>query len=238
MVVPFMFRRTTISVFIMVTPRMSGIALDYMALTGLGRILTVGVAGATAGEGVDGIEVKEIIMMPRRSSIAFMILVVSFFSGAALARDGSDRQGGIHRGASNGGHVRGEHVEGSRHRNYGEFEFFVGSPFFGPDFYYWPYYTYPPYYSSPTMIMPSIPPAYIDQGTVVSQIQPLGPSNLDYCLDPAGYYPYVKECSSGWRRINPLSIEQQPGYWYYCTNPAGYYPFARECSAIWRNVVP
>ncbi len=182
--------------------------------------------------------VEETIMMPRRLSMVFIILIALFSSGGALARDGGDRHGDIHRGAFKGGHVRGEHVEGSRHRNYGEFEFFVGSPFFWPDFYYWPYYTYPPYYSSPTMIMPSTPPAYIEQGTVVPQIQPLQQNNLDYCSDPAGYYPYVQECSSGWRRINPPLIEQEPGYRYYCTNPAGYYPFVRECSAVWRNVVP
>lgn len=173
-------------------------------------------------------------MMPRRLSIAFMILIALFSSGEALARDGGDRHGGVFKG----GHVRGEHFEGSRHRNYGEFKFFLGSPFFWPEFYYWPYYTYPPYYSSPTMIMQSSPPAYIDQGTVVPQIQPFQPNNLDYCSDPAGYYPYVQECLSGWRRINPPPIEQEPGYRYYCTNPAGYYPFVRECSAVWRNVVP
>lgn len=164
--------------------------------------------------------VEETLMMPRRLSIVFMILVTLSYSGGALARDGGDRHGGVVKG----GHVRGEHFE--------------GSPFFWPDFYYWPYYTYSPYYSSPTMIMPSGPPAYIDQGTVMPQVQSLGPSNLDYCSDPAGYYPYVQECSSGWRRINPPPIEQEPGYRYYCTNPAGYYPLVRECSAIWRNVVP
>ncbi|HEY8095718.1 MAG TPA: hypothetical protein VIE65_06425, partial [Methylobacter sp.] len=149
--------------------------------------------------------VEETIMMSRRLSTVFMIVIALFFSRGALARDGGDRHGGVFKG----GHVREEHFEGSRHRNDGEFEFFQGSPFFWPDFYYWPYYTYPPYYSSPTMIMPSVPPAYIDQGTVVPQIQPIQPNNLDYCSDPAGYYPYVQECSSGWRRIDPPLIEQE-----------------------------
>lgn len=50
MVVPFMFRRTTISVFITVTPRM---AADMVTvITGLGRILTAGAEEAGAEEGM------------------------------------------------------------------------------------------------------------------------------------------------------------------------------------------
>ena len=65
--------------------------------------------------------------MSRRLSIVFIILITLFFSRGALARDGDDRHGGMFKG----GHVREEHFEGSRRRNYGEFEFFLGSPFFG-----------------------------------------------------------------------------------------------------------
>lgn len=162
-----------------------------------------------------------------------MILIMLLTSGVSIARDEDEGRGRTHRGAVRGGHVRGEHVE----KFYGESGFFVDSPFSRPDFYYWPYYSFPPYYSSPTIIMPSTPPAYIDQGTA-PYTQPLAPSNLDYCSEPAGYYPYVRECPSGWRRIEPHRIEQQPGYWYYCTHPSGHYPSVRECPSIWRNVVP
>ncbi|HEY8037911.1 MAG TPA: hypothetical protein VIF37_20220 [Methylobacter sp.] len=177
-------------------------------------------------------------MMSRWLSIVFTILVVSFSSEDALARDRGDKHGSAHGKAFKKSHARGEHFEESRDPDYGELEFFAGAPFFQSDFYYWPYYTYSPYYFSPSTIIQSAPLNYIDQGTVVPQVQSLGPSNQDYCLNPAGYYPYVKECWSGWQRINPPPIEQQPGYWYYCTNPAGYSPLVRACSAIWQNVVP
>lgn len=53
-----MFRRTSLSVFITVTPRMADMVT---VITGLGRIITAGAAGAAgataAGEVVAGIEV-------------------------------------------------------------------------------------------------------------------------------------------------------------------------------------
>lgn len=156
--------------------------------------------------------VEETTMMPRRLSIVLMIFSAMLTSEDSMAREG----------------VRNHDNDGFR----------VDSPSFSSDFYYWPYYSFPPYYSSPSTIMHSTPPAYIDQGTVLYNTQPLTPSNLDYCSDPAGYYPYVNECRSGWRRIEPQLIEQQPGYRYYCIHPAGSYSSIRECSPIWRNVVP
>jgi len=203
-------------------------------------------------------------MMPGRLSIALMILIALLTSEGAMARDGGGHGGGFggghgggfggghgggfggfHRGgfsgvpggAFRGGHVGGGHFGGFHHHGHGGVGLFVGSPFFWPDFYYWPYYSFQPYYSSPTLITPSIPPTYIEQGTV-SAVQPLEPNSWDYCSDPAGYYPYVKECPAGWQTIEPQPIEQQPGYWYYCTSPPGYYPYVRECSTVWQNVVP
>jgi len=129
------------------------------------------------------------------------------------------------------------HFNAPRHHHYGGTGFFIESPYSQPNFYYWPYYTYQPYYSSPTIITPSSPPTYIDQGTVLNP-QSLEPNRWDYCPDPAGYYPYVQDCPGGWEKIEPQPIEQQPGYWYYCSDPPGYYPYVRECSAVWQNVVP
>lgn len=58
MVVPSMFRRTNISVFPTVMPRMvdTAMAIDFTALAGLDRTFTVGVEGAMAGEDIAGIE--------------------------------------------------------------------------------------------------------------------------------------------------------------------------------------
>jgi hypothetical protein len=58
MVVPFMFRRTIISVFITVTLRMADIAIDFTALTGLDRMLTVGEGGGIlVGEDMADIDI-------------------------------------------------------------------------------------------------------------------------------------------------------------------------------------
>lgn len=169
--------------------------------------------------------------------IVLTIFVVSFSSKDALARDRGDKDSSAHGKAIKKSHVRGEHAKKSADASHDELEFSVEPLFSRPEFYYWPYYTFSPY-SSPSTLMQSPPSAYIDQGTVTPQIQPLGPTNQDYCLNPAGYYPYVRECLSGWQRVNQPLIEQQPGYRYYCTNPAGYYSSLRECSPIWRNVGP
>jgi len=198
-------------------------------------------------------------MMPGRLSILFMILIALLSSEGSMARDGGGHEGrsgggrgdgfgGEHRSGFSGdrgsrfgdahvGESRKGHVGAPRRHDPGRAGFFIESPYSQPNFYYWPYYSFEPYYSSPSIIIPSRPPAYIDQGTVLN-IQSFGPNSWDYCSSPAGYYPYVQECSAGWQRIEPQPIEQQPGYWYYCTDPPGYYPYVRECSAVWRNVVP
>lgn len=202
-------------------------------------------------------------MMPGRLSIAPMILVALFISEGSMAREGDQHEdrladvsgsgtgrahelafdngrksnsGDAHRRALREGHAGAEHSGRPRQHDLDKTSPLKESPYSWPEFYYWPYYTFQPY-SLPSTVMPFSPPAYIDQGTALS-IQSLGPSSADYCSSPAGYYPYVQECPSGWQRIEPQLIEQQPGYRYYCTNPPGSYPYNRECSAIWRNVVP
>ena len=167
-------------------------------------------------------------MKSRRLSIVLTMLVALLASGGSMARGGGGHGGGF--GGGYGGGFRGGYVGGFRHYGYGGSGFFVGFP------YYWPYYSYPPYYSSSAGIIPATPPVYIQQGTV-PKVQSLESNSWDFCSNPKGYYPHVKECPAGWQRIEPQPIGQEPGYWYYCTNPAGYYPYVRECSAIWQKVV-
>lgn len=119
----------------------------------------------------------------------------------------------------------------------GGFGFFVGDPFFWSPYYYRPYYFYPRYYSSPALIVPSAPSVYIEQNTV-PKVQSIEPNNWNYCPNPEGYYPHVKECPTGWQRIESQPLGLESGYWYYCADPAGYYPYIRECSAMWQKVVP
>lgn len=105
---------------------------------------------------------------------------------------------------------------------------YFGSPFF-------PYYPYTPYYYPPTVIVPTEPPVYIEQEPA-SKPQP--PSAWNYCPNPQGYYPYIKECSAGWQAVAPQPAGQEPGYWYYCQNPAGYYPYQRTCPLTWQKITP
>jgi len=99
--------------------------------------------------------------------------------------------------ADRGGHGHGGH--GGWHGSYG---FYFGFPFYGPGYYPAPYY-YPPYYYPPSVVVPSSPPVYIEQGG--TQAAP-GSSQQNwwyYCGDSKTYYPYVKECPGGWQRVEP-----------------------------------
>jgi len=57
---------------------------------------------------------------------------------------------------------------------------------------------------------PSHPaPVYFQQPTVITQAapQPALVSEQNwwyYCSQPAGYYPYVKACPTGWTRVSPI----------------------------------
>ncbi len=91
----------------------------------------------------------------------------------------------------------------------------IGLPFpwyYGPSYHYphYPYYPYYPpryeYYYPPTIVVPSAPPAYLER-----EVRPqpgasgaIVPGYWYYCRSREGYYPYVKECPSGWERVSPV----------------------------------
>lgn len=71
--------------------------------------------------------------------------------------------------------------------------FYYGGPFWHP---WW--YAPPPYYyyPAPVVTVPAEPTTYIEQGR----------DNTGwwyYCESSRGYYPYVKECPTGWERVPP-----------------------------------
>ncbi len=76
---------------------------------------------------------------------------------------------------------------------------FIGAPLL------WPYYPGPyypgPYYYPPVVAQPSSPPLYIEQEPLFAQ------QYWYFCRNPQGYYPYVKQCLSGWLQVVP----QPPG---------------------------
>lgn len=82
------------------------------------------------------------------------------------------------------------------HGHHGHFRgsvgIFIGDPF-------WPWY-YRPYYYPPVVAVPAAPPVYIEQG---GSEAPANQSYWYYCDRSQGYYPYVKDCPGGWKRVVP-----------------------------------
>jgi hypothetical protein len=65
------------------------------------------------------------------------------------------------------------------------------SPFWGPWYYPPPYY----YHPVPVVVSPPPPVTYVEQGHSGNWWY--------YCETAKGYYPYVKECPTGWQRVPP-----------------------------------
>lgn len=80
-----------------------------------------------------------------------------------------------------------------------------GPGWWGPTFgYSYPYgHSYPygygyPYYRSPPIVIQQEPQQYIYQSSPQTEKQ-----YWYYCVDPQGFYPYVKRCPNGWMRVVP-----------------------------------
>lgn len=119
--------------------------------------------------------------------IALLVLVVAA-SGSAWA----DR-----------GHRHG-HGRGQVH-----FGVVIG-PLWGPWWYPPPRYYSPPYPYYPSVVVERpAPTVYIEQPAAAAPAPaPQAQTNYWYYCDGAkGYYPYVKECPTGWQRVLP----QPPG---------------------------
>ena len=82
--------------------------------------------------------------------------------------------------------------------------FGFGVPYGGYGYGYgYPYYApyYQPYYAAPVVVQQQ-QPVYVEQP--VQQLQPQQPGGYwYYCNDSSAYYPYVKDCPSGWQRVAP-----------------------------------
>lgn len=125
--------------------------------------------------------------------------------GVSLQVQSAPRHGGGH-----GGHVyAGHHHSGHGHLGIG---LYFGMPYGYP--YYPPYYY--PYYYPPVVVAPAQPPVYIENTPPSSYIPPdvAQPSESDYyywyhCDKPEGYYPYIKECPGGWKKVKPIPPDQR-----------------------------
>ncbi len=71
-----------------------------------------------------------------------------------------------------------------------------------------PYYAYPYYpysYPSPVVIQQPAAEVYVQPAPQ----QPEEPGYWYYCQNPQGYYPYLRQCSSGWMKVVPSSPPPQ-----------------------------
>jgi hypothetical protein len=75
----------------------------------------------------------------------------------------------------------------------------LGPGWWGP--YYYPYYypQYYPYYQEPPVVIEQEPEVYAQPAPKAEQ----QPFYWYYCKEPQGYYPYVKQCPSGWTKVIP-----------------------------------
>lgn len=109
-----------------------------------------------------------------------LVLLVALCAGDVMAARG-------HGGHGSRGHVR--------------FGVVVGGPVFSPWYYPSSYY-YPSY--APLFIDQS-PPVYIEQSAPLPAQSPQAETTNSwyYCEASKAYYPYVKECPSGWQKVLP-----------------------------------
>lgn len=90
------------------------------------------------------------------------------------------------------------------------FGVFIGGPYWSP----WGYYPPPTYYYPPSYYPPVVierqAPIYIEQAAPAAVAPAPAPqtSFWYYCSAAKGYYPYVKECPSGWQKVLPQPPDQ------------------------------
>lgn len=89
---------------------------------------------------------------------------------------------GIHRGGFGGFHAGGFHADRFHDGRFHDGRFHDNRFFFGGSFAY-PWWGYYPDYG------------YYDYS------QPYSAQTWYYCSDPAGYYPYVTQCNTGWQAV-------------------------------------
>lgn len=117
------------------------------------------------------------------------------FHGGFGAFHGGFHGGGFHAGAFHGGGFHGTFAglhngfagEHQRYWHHGWHNGRYGWWFVGPGL-AWTYYDYPWWGSYPDY-------DYYDYS------QPYASQTWYYCSDPAGYYPYVTQCNTGWQAV-------------------------------------
>lgn len=83
---------------------------------------------------------------------------------------------------------------------------YFGTPYAYP-YYSFPYYPYS-YYPPPVVVTPAQPQTYIEQTPPATQQAAPESYYWYYCDKSDSYYPYVKECPSGWQKVSPTPPSQ------------------------------
>jgi hypothetical protein len=81
-----------------------------------------------------------------------------------------------------------------------------GWGYWGPGWGAWgiPYYPYP-YYQAPQVIIQEQPPVFVQPDPQEEE-----QGYWYYCKDSQTYYPYVKECPTGWMKVVPAPSSPSP----------------------------
>jgi hypothetical protein len=150
--------------------------------------------------------------------LALMILgVFALCGGVAMAQG---HEGGYENGGAKASAVayHGDHY-GYRYGGWGGYRgsygypgwygpsvgLYVGVPSYAPSGY--PYYPSAVYDPSTAGPYPADAPPATGSFTPPNAEQSPAPSSYwYYCADPAGYYPYVQQCSSGWTPVAPQGV--------------------------------
>ena len=78
--------------------------------------------------------------------------------------------------------------------------FGFGYPYWGSP---WGPWGYPyPYYSAPVVVQQA-PVTYVEQNSGAPSSPAADTGWWYYCDQSRGYYPYVRECPTGWQRVPP-----------------------------------
>ena len=144
--------------------------------------------------------------VPKKASTALLIAIALFlmmFQQDAVAHSGS-----FHHGAMNSGqfHHGGMNSGQFHHPNVNNGQFHRGHFHHGP---------HGVVILVPPLLSYSSPPAYFYPSVTAGQVAPMsfieqGPDGTTlsfwyYCVNPAGYYPNVQQCQSGWQLVQASS---------------------------------
>jgi len=128
------------------------------------------------------------------------LLALAFLIGAVLCSNAWADSGRHGHGPGFYGHAHHGHGFHGRRAHLGVA---IGVPLYsrGPGWYGDPYYAYPySYRYRPLPLQIEAPPVYVERG--IAPVTAL----WYFCSNPEGYYPYVKQCATGWRAVTPQSV--------------------------------